>query len=233
VAGVIHRRTARAVLARGLALGLSVAVAACSGGDDGGGGSSGEGAAPTTTVNTGGIDIDTPDGWLAIPVPDLGFGLAVPPGWEATLLSPEGLSTLAGASPEVPDFVNLAHAAAAQGGVLYAAGVDQAGGVSDLVVRGAPQAGVTDVAGLTAYAQSLATAAGRPGQEVTAVEGAPLPTVQMRFTVGGSGAEAAATETLVAAPNDIVWDITVTSDDAASHDELVRQIVDTFTLGAA
>jgi hypothetical protein len=222
----VTRRAAAAVLA----LAVVAAVVACSGDDDD---SSSSGAAPTTTINTGGLDIAAPDGWLAIPVPDLGFGVAVPPGWEATLLSPEGLSTLAGASPEVPDFAELAHAAAAQGGVLYAAGVDGAGGVSDLVVRGAPQAGVTDVAGLTAYAQSLAAAAGRPAQEVTAVDGAPLPTVQMRFTVGGEGAQATATETLVAAPNDVVWDLTVTSDDAASHDELVRQIVDTFTLTPA
>jgi hypothetical protein len=228
---VTRRKLAAAVLAVAALAASAAALGACSGDDDGSGASSGSGRLPTTTVNTGGLDIDTPDGWLAIPVPDLGFGVAVPPGWEATLLSPEGLSTLAGASPEVPDFVDLAHAAATQGGLLYAAGVDGAGGVSDLVVRGAPQAGVTDVAGLTAYAQGLATAAGRPDQEITVVEDAPLPTVQMRFGVGGEGgAQAAATETLVAAPNDIVWDLTVTSDDAASHDELVRQIVETFTL---
>ncbi len=70
---------------------------------------------------------------------------------------------------------------------------------------------------------------------MTVVEGAPLPTVQMRFTVGdaSAGAQAAATETLVAGPNDVVWDLTITSDDAASHDELVRQIVDTFTVAPA
>jgi hypothetical protein len=226
----VTRRTARFAV---LALALAVALAACSKDKDDDADESSSGAAPTTTINTGGIDVDTPDGWLAIPVPDLGFGVAVPPGWEATLLSSEALSTLAGASPEVPDFTNLAHAAAQQGGVLYAAGVDTAGGVTDLVVRGAPQAGVTDVAGLTSYAQSLATAAGRPTQEITEVEGAPWPTVQMQFTVGAEGgAQAAATETLVAAPDDVVWDLTITSDDAASHDELVRQIIDTFTLSA-
>jgi hypothetical protein len=163
----------------------------------------------------------------------------VPPGWESTLLSTAGLATLAGSSPAVPDFKELAHAAAQQGGLLYAAGVDKQKGVSDVVVRGAPNAGVTDAAGLQKYAQDLATQAGRPDQEVTVVPGTKYPTVRLRFEVGGTGAGKAgptrsqATETLVAGPNDVVWDVTVTSDDAASHDELARQIADTFTLGAA
>ena len=161
------------------------------------------------------------------------FGLAVPPGWEATLLSPAGLSTLAGSSPRVPDFKDLAHAAAQQGGLLYAAGVDRQKGVSDVVVRGAPDAGVNDAAGLEAYAKQLATRAGRPDQEVTVVPGAKHPTVQMRYEVGAGAKRAQATDTLVAGPNDVVWDVTVTSDTAATHDELAREIADTFTLGKA
>ena len=86
------------------------------------------GSTTSTTLATGGIEIDAPEGWMAIPVPALGFGVAVPPGWEATLLSTEGLSTLAGATPAVPDFVENAHAAAAAAGVLYAAGVDRRAG---------------------------------------------------------------------------------------------------------
>ncbi len=190
-------------------------------------------AMTSTTVNTGGIRVAAPKRWEVIPVPDLGFGLAVPPGWEATLLSPQGLATLAGASPKVPEFVALAHAAAQSGGLLYAAGVDGRGGVSDVVVRGAPKAGVTDVAGLTAYAKQVAAQAGRPDQQVTVVQGAKAPTVQMRFQVPGSGPGARpsqATETLVAGPNDVVWDVTVTSDTAAVHDALARQITGTFTL---
>jgi hypothetical protein len=229
----VRRRAAAVALAAALAL----AVAACSdGGDGNGNGSSAGQAAPghtSTTLNAGDIKVDTPDGWQAIPVPDLGFGLAVPPGWETTLLSPDGLRALARSSPLVPDFKELAHAAAQQGGLLYAAGVDTQKGVSDVVVRGAPDAGVKDVAGLKAYAKELATRAGRADQEVTVVKGAKHPTVQMRYQVGSGAKRAQATDTLVAGPNDVVWDITVTSDTAASHDELVRQITDTFTLGTA
>ena len=115
--------------AAGVALAVTLALgsAACSGDggdDDAGDTPAGSQAATTTTLNTGGIDVPTPDGWTAIPVPDLGMGLAVPPGWEATLLSPEGLATLAGASPSVPDFTDLAHQAASQGGLVSAAGAE-------------------------------------------------------------------------------------------------------------
>lgn len=222
-----------------LAVGLAAALAAgCSDGkgsdDSGGTPDDGGSATSSTTINAGNVAVSAPNGWQVVPVPDLGFGLAVPPGWEATLLSPEGLATLAGASPRVPDFTELAHAAAAQGGVLYAAGVDRQGGVTDVVVRGAPAPDVEDTDDLRRYAEELARQAGRPDQEVTVVEGADHPTVQVRFQVGGAGGDDAqrseATETLVAAPNGVVWDVTVTSDDAASHDELARRLTDTFTL---
>ena len=236
----MRRRPASPALALAAAMALAGggALAACSDGGGGDGGSSGRAAAgaTSTTLNAGDIRVDAPDGWQVIPVPDLGFGLAVPPGWEATLLSSAGLATLAGSSPRVPDFKELAHTAARQGGLLYAAGVDRQRGVSDVVVRGAPDTGVKDIAGLEAYARELAARAGRPDQEVTVVGGAERPTVRLRFEVGGSGAgggRAQATETLVAGPNDVVWDVTVTSDTASSHDALARRITDTFTLGKA
>jgi hypothetical protein len=150
--------------AAGVALALALALAACSGdggGDDAGADTpAGSQAATTTTVNTGGIEVPAPEGWTAVPVPDLGMGLAVPPGWEATLLSPDGLNTLARSSPLVPNFKDLAHAAAADGGLLYAAGQDAAGGISDLVVRATPQAGVATAADLTHAAQLIAANAG-------------------------------------------------------------------------
>jgi hypothetical protein len=168
-----------------------------------------------------------------IPVPDLGMGLAVPPGWEATLLSPEGLATLAGASPDVPDFTDLAHTAASQGGLVYAAGQDQAGGISDVVVRATPQAGVASAADLATAAQQIAAQAGADPAAVRTVDGSQYPTALVPFTVGGgaAGAQASAkaTNVVVAGPRDILWEITVTSDDAASHDQLVDAIQKTLT----
>jgi hypothetical protein len=220
----------------GAALAVVLALAACSGdkgGDDAGDTPAGSQAATTTTMNTGGIEVDAPEGWTVIPVPDLGMGLAVPPGWEATLLSPEGLATLAGASPDVPDFTDLAHTAASQGGLVYAAGQDQAGGISDVVVRATPLAGVATAADLATAAQQIAAQAGADPAAVRTVDGSQYPTALVPFTVGGgeAGAQASAkaTNVVVAGPRDILWEITVTSDDAASHDQLVDAIQKTLT----
>jgi len=222
--------------AAGVALALAVALAACSG-DDAGDTPAGSQEATTTTMNTGGIDVAAPEGWSAVPVPDLGMGLAVPPGWEITLLSPDGLNSLARSSPAVPDFQNLAHAAASAGGVLYAAGQDAAGGISDLVVRATPQAGVSTADQLATAAQVIAANAGTDPAAVHMVDGAEYPTALVPFTVGGgapgSEGSAQATNVVVAGPRDILWEITVTSDDATSHDQLVEAIRQTLTFKAA
>ena len=232
----------RAKAALGLALALIVVlvagtVVAVVGGDGGGTAGDDTGAAsgtlPSTTLATGDLDLEVPDGWQPIPVPALGFGLAVPPGWEAVLLSPDGLSTLAGATPAIPGFVENATAAASAGGLVYAAGQDASGQVSDVLVRAAPETGVTDVAGLEAYARSLATAAGRTDPEVEVVEGAARPTVRLRFAVGTGEERAEGTETLVLGPNGLVWSVTVTSDDPALHDDLATSITDTLVFSPA
>jgi hypothetical protein len=227
--------------AAGVALALALALAACSGGGDGGEEAAedtpaGSQAATTTTINTGGIEVPAPEGWTAVPVPDLGMGLAVPPGWEVTLLSPDGLNSLARSSPAVPDFQNLAHAAASAGGLLYAAGQDAAGGISDVVVRATPQAGVSTTDQLATAAQLIAANAGTDPATVQMVDGTEYPTALVPFTVGGgapgSEGSAAATNVMVAGPRDILWEITVTSDDAASHDQLVEAIRETLTFSS-
>jgi hypothetical protein len=189
----------------------------------------GDGGMPTTTVRTGGIDVDAPDGWQVIPLPEVGFGIAVPPEWEAVALSPDGLATLAGASPVVPDFAESAHAAAAEGGLVYAAGEDAAGGVSDVMVRAAPQTGVTDLTELEDYAEALASQAGRTDPEVDTVDDADAPTVQLRFEVGSGDERAVGTETLVLDDGGIVWSVIVTSDDPAIQDDLATAITGTLT----
>jgi hypothetical protein len=226
-----------ACVAVAILVGLA-AVAGCSGGDDGGsggnggdGGSAGAGAT-STTVNTGGVAVDAPEGWQPVPLADLRFGLAVPPGWEAVLLSPEGLATLAGASPAVPGFSDLAHAAAAGGGIFYAAGQDAAGGISDVEVRARPQSGITELAGLQAEAASAAAQAQADPAAIEVVDGTDYPTVLVPFTVGGAdpaGGSSAVTTIMVAGPDDVLWEVTVASDDAATHDDLTRQIADTLT----
>ena len=223
------------VLAVALVGGVLAAVVGALVGGSGGGdaGDAAQGTAPTatsTTLDTGGIDVEAPDGWTAIPVADLGFGLAVPPGWEATVLSPDVLASLERSSPQVPGFLDRAHAAAEADAVFYAAGVDAGGRVADVKVRADPGAGVDDVAGLEDYARQLAARAGLGDPPVEAIDSADHPTVRMRYELGTDegSVEAQGTETLVARPNDIVWSVIVTSEDPATHDDLAPQITDTL-----
>lgn len=207
-------------------------VVAVVGGDDDAGDADiagGDASQTTTTMATGGLDIDAPEGWQTLPVPALEFGIAVPPGWEAVLLSDEGLAALAGSEPAVPGFVENAHAARAEGGVLYAAGADAEGQVSDVLVGAIPESGVTDVAGLEALANERAVAAGGTQPEIEAVEDADRPTVRLQFRAGAGEGEAEGTETLVLGPRGIVWSVTVTSDDAGLHDDLAEAITGTLT----
>jgi hypothetical protein len=217
------------VLLVALVASVVVAMAGDDGGDTAGGGSGSGESLPSTSAATGDLDMQTPEGWLPIPVPALGFGLSVPPGWEAVLLSPDGLATLSGATPAIPGFVESATAAAAEGGLVYAAGQDPSGRVSDVLVRAAPQTGVTDVAGLEAYAGTLAAAAGRTDPDIEVVDDAARPTVRLRFEAGTAEERAQGTETLVLGPNGVVWSVTVTSDDPDLHDDLATSIADTLT----
>lgn len=240
-----RRRLVAAIVACAVVIGGGLAAATAGDGGDGGDADDDVGGAvapetTTTTLRTGGIDVPAPDDWLTIPVPQLGFGVAVPPGWEATLLSEEVLQALARSSPEVPGFLESARNAALAGAVLYAAGQDDDGRVSDLKVRAAPETGITGSDGLEAYGNDLVRQAGDQISDATVevVEGAERPTVRMRYRVAGQAGRgedvtAEGTETLTLGPRGIVWSVIVTSEDAAGHDELAARITDTLTLAPA
>ncbi len=228
-----RRRERTRLVAAGLAValvgGLVAAVVAAIGGDDSD--DTTDGASPTpTTVDSGGIDVSAPDGWTAIPVAGLGFGIAVPPGWEATVLAPEVLESLERSSPQVPGFLDNAHAAAEAGAVFYAAGIDEAGRVADAKVRAVPGAGISTVEQLEDFGRQLSGGAGLGDVPIEVVRDAELPTVRMQYGLGAGGgsAEGRGTETLVAGPGDIVWSVIVTSEDPATHGALAEQIAGTL-----
>ena len=222
-----------AILAVALVGGLVAAIVAAIGGDGGGDGAAdgaADGASPSTTVDSGGIEVAAPDGWTAIPVASLGFGIAVPPGWEATVLAPEVLESLERSSPAVPGFLDNAHAAAEAGAVFYAAGIDSAGRVADVKVRAVPGAGISTVEQLEDLGRQLSRSSGLGDIPVEVVDGADHPTVRIQYGLGAAGGSTAArgTETLVAGPDDIVWSVIVTSEDAATHDALADEIAGTL-----
>jgi hypothetical protein len=220
-------RLVAGILAVALVGGLVAAVVGAIGGDD----DATDGASPTsTTIDTGGIEVSAPDGWTAIPVAALGFGIAVPPGWEATVLAPDVLESLERSSPQVPAFLDNAHAAAEAGAVFYGAGVDEAGRVADVKVRAVPGAGISTIEQLEDFGRQLSERAGLGDVPVEVVGDAERPTVRMRYGMGAGGgsAEARGTETLVAGPDDIVWSVIVTSEDPATHEALAEQIAGTL-----
>jgi hypothetical protein len=228
---------------------LAVGLLGCSDDDDAGG----EGAAGGTTstsLETGGIAVAAPDGWRAIPLPQLGFGVAVPEDWEAVVLSDDVLADLATASPAVPGFLDAAHAASQTGSVFYAAGVDDQERVTDLKVRALTDAAVTDVAGLEDVARQLAADEGLAEPEVAPVEGAAVPTVEMRYettsqrpadgsttTTSGQATttepalvdvNVRGTERLALGPRGVVYSLIVTSEDVPGHDSLATRLLDTL-----
>jgi hypothetical protein len=224
-------RLVATILAVALVGGLVAAIVGAIGGNDDDADGTADGASATsTTIDSGGIDVPAPEGWTAIPVAGLGFGIAVPPGWEATVLAPDVLESLERSSPRVPGFLDNAHAAAEAGAVLYAAGVDEGGRVADAKVRAIPGAGVSTVDQLEALGRQLSGSAGLGDVPIEVVADAEHPTVRMRYGLGAGGgsAEAQGTETLVAGPDDIVWSVIVTSEDPATHDALAEQVAGTL-----
>jgi hypothetical protein len=224
-----------AALAVALVAGLVAAVVGALGGGDGDDAGGGGGTVTSTTLDAGGIDVPAPQGWTAIPIANLGFGIAVPPGWEATVLAPDVLESLERSSPQVPGFLDNAHAAAEAGAVFYGAGADRAGRVADVKVRAAPGAGVSTIEQLRDYARQLAAGEGLGDVPVEVVEGADHPTVRLEYGLGAEAGsvDARGTETLIARPDDIVWSVIVTSEDPAAHDALAEQITGTMTFPPA
>lgn len=211
------------------------------GGDDSDG-DAGAGETTTTTMATGGIEVAAPEGWRAVPMPQFGLGLAIPDDWEAAVLTGDALAGLASASPLVPGFVEAAHAAAQAEAVFYAAGVDGEGRITDLKVRADLDTGVTDIAGLEPYAAGLAQESGAVSPVVTVVEGASMPTVDVRYTVeverpvdGGEEGETErltvqGTDRLVLGPDGVVYSLVITSELAApDHDAVAAELVATLT----
>lgn len=194
----------------------------------------------TSQLEAQGIEIDVPPGWQEVALPALGFGVAMPEGWEAVVLSEEGLETLRNASPIVPHFTASATAAARAGAVFYAAGVADGAGdgprgsvpaegpggdalapVVDLKVRADTASGVQDMVGLEDYARQAAGAL--PNASVGRVADAPYPAVDVRYrdpTVQG-------TERVMLAPSGAVYSFIVTSEDAATHDEIAPALLAT------
>lgn len=161
---------------RAVVLAVAVVLAGCrddGAGDDASTSTTETTAEITTTTSsppeTGGIDVPDVDGTYPVAVPSLGFGIAVPEDWQATLLSEDALRRLEGAQLAEPFFLEAAQNVAATGAVFYAAGVDEEGQVSELKID--VQSGAsTDIDALRLLAEEATANAELDESEVVELE---------------------------------------------------------------
>jgi hypothetical protein len=191
-------------------------------------------AAPTTGLgdldphaspepDPGDLELEVPDGYVGVPLPSLGIGLAIPRTWEAVVLTDEALERVEAVSAN-PGFVDAARNARASGALLYGAGIDAEGRVSDLKASQVPGLGLDAAADAAASAAPEGATVDRPDDAAHA-------TVRVRFAVQATGAAGEAiaaegTQWLVQGPT-AVWSLVVTSEEPASHDDLARALLDT------
>lgn len=219
----------------GRALAAVVAVVALAGcGDDGTSAPEATGPRPTSgldhtspsTADLGGLPLEVPDGFVPIPVADAGFGLAVPEGFQVTLLTPEALDRIEGLGVSDEGFLAAARTAARTGAILYGAGIEPDGAVTDVKLD------VQFVDDPDAALLTLTDEIGRNPDlaDVEVSADAEAGEVRIRFTTEGPGASRAqGTQFLYRAP-DAVWSLIVTSEDDATHDLVADAIGDSFVL---
>lgn len=228
------KRSATSLLAA-VALVVGATLGACSDDDESGSAASGQTEPPAhaTTTSTpldfGELELEVPDGYFPIPVPDAGFGLALPEGFEATLLSPEAIDRLGQSRAAGEGFVGAALEAADSGALLYAARVEPDGAVTDvkLGVRFGddPDALLLSTVAEIEARDELADLAVNSDSEAG--------TARIRFTTAGpeDGPERAeGTQYLYRAPG-AVWSLIITSEKSPDEHETVSDaIADTFVV---
>ena len=211
----------------GLALLALLAAGGCSDDDDDAGGADPPvSLAPSTTAEPapGGLDIPEIPGTFPAPLPGLGFGIAVPEGWQATLLSEEALERLADAALARPSFLEAARTVASTGAVFYAAGVDDDERVAELKVD-VQDGADTDPQAVLAVAQAVAD---RGDVGAASVIGDPaadgrvrvdyrvdLPSAEDGETISAYGTQ------LFVVDGDRLWSLIITSEDEATQSALL------------
>ncbi len=212
-----------------VALATVVSISACSGGG-------GDDAASTTsvpesittttrTMDTGGIDIPDIPGTFKAPIPSLGFGIAIPQGWEATILTDDALAKLEDATLARPAFLDSARQVASTGAVFYAAGVDDQGRVAELKVDVQDNADTSPAA-----VQELAGSVVKSGQVTDGVVVDDDPNddrirVDYRLALpaadGGAPIDALGSQIFVV-DGDRLWSFIITSEDTDTQTALLQ-----------
>ena len=181
-------------------------------------------ASTTRPPGTGGIDVPDIPGTSAAPVPALGFGIAIPDGWQAVVLTDDALRRLEGADLARPSFLDAARKQAATGAVFYAAGVDDQERVAELKIDVQDDA-ATDPAAIEAAARTVVDSGQVEQAEVVAAPGddgrlrvdyrVTLPAAEGDGTIEAYGSQ------LFVPDGDRLWSFIVTSEDEATQNALL------------
>lgn len=214
---------------------VSVAVLGGCGDDD----DPSDGAAPSITTTTrspesGGIDVPEIPGTYPAAIPSAGFGIAVPEGWQATLLTEDALERLEEATLARPSFLGAAQQVAASGAIFYAAGVDDRGRVAELKIDVQDDADTTPAA-LDELARSVVDGGQvTDGSVVDDDPGDDRIRVDYRITVpsaeDGAPIDALGSQLFVV-DGDRLWSLIVTSEDAGSQTALLQIFETSVTFG--
>lgn len=216
-------------------LALSLVIGGC-GDDDDAGDENGDAVAsvpaPTTPEpDTCGLDIPELPGTTPAPLCSLGIGIAIPQGWQATVLTPDALERLEEASLARPSFLDAAQSVASTGAVFYAAGVADDETVSELKVDVQDDA-ATDLASIRSLAQSVVDSG--QVEDATLVEEADLGRVRVDYRVTLPSAEtgepiASYGSQLFVPDGDRLWSFIVTSEDEDTQTALLALFASSIT----
>lgn len=220
-----------------LAVALAVALAGCGDDDDAGPPpadplpeqSELPGHGGTQEADPGDLEVPEIAGTTFAPFPSLGFGIAVPQGWNATRLDEEALAQLEDARLAEPFFLDAARNVASTGAVFYAAGVDDEGRVAEIKVDVDDGA---DVGALRTAAEAEVLAAGATDLSVVAAEDGRV-RIDFRLrqeAAGGGGAIDAYVSRLLVPDDGRVWSIVVTSEDAETQSAVLAVVDAGFVL---
>jgi hypothetical protein len=178
-------------------------------------------------------DLEVPDvpGTTFAPFPSLGFGIAIPEGWNATRLDEEAFERLEEATLAEPFFLDAARNVAATGALFYAAGVDDQGRVAEIKVDVDDGADAT-VESVRAAAEAEVLAAG--GTDVNVVE-AEDGRVRIDFRLEQEAADGdevidSLVSRLLVPDDEQVWSIVVTSEDPATQSAVLTVVDAGFVL---
>jgi hypothetical protein len=188
--------------------------------------------APTTPEpDACGLDIPELPGTAPGPLCSLGVGLALPQGWQATVLTPDALERLEDASLARPSFLDAARSVASTGAVFYAAGVADDETVSELKVDVQDDT-ATDPAAVRALAQTVVDSG--QVEDATLVEEPELDGMRVDYRVTLPSAETGELidsygSQLFVPDGDRLWSFIVTSEDEDTQTALLTVFTSSIT----